>query len=47
MKIFINFLQIGSIHTDKLSNNEVNVDTCVEIGSEQVEKFHQTLPGQF
>ena len=39
--------EIVNIHTGKLSNKDVNVDKCVEIGSEQNEKFHQTLPEGF
>ena len=33
--------------TGKLSNKDVNVDKCFEIGSEQVENLHQTFPKLF
>ena len=36
-----------NIHTNKLSNKDVNVGKCIEISSEQVRKFHQTLPEGF
>ena len=39
--------EIVNIHTGKLSNKDINVDKCVEIGSEQVKKFHQTFPEGF
>ena len=39
--------EIVNIHTGKPSNKDINVDKCIEIGSEQVEKFHQTLPERF
>lgn len=39
--------KIVNIRTGKLSNEDVNVDKCVEIGSEQVKNFHQTLPESF
>ena len=30
--------EIVNVHTGKMSNNDINVDKCVEIGSEQVIK---------
>ena len=36
-----------NIHTGKLLNKDTNVDKCVEIGSEQVKEFYQTLPEGF
>lgn len=35
------------MHTSKLSKNDINVDKCIEISSEQVKQFHQTLPEGF
>lgn len=39
--------EIVNMHTSKLSKNDINVDKCIEISSEQVKQFHQTLPEGF
>lgn len=39
--------EIENMHTSKISNNDINVDKCIEISSEQVKQFHQTLPEGF
>ena len=39
--------EIVNMHTCKLSNKDINVDKCIEIGNEQVKKFNQTLPEGF
>ena len=39
--------EIVNIHTGKLSNKDVYVDKCGEIGSEQAKKCHQTWPEMF
>ena len=39
--------EIVTIRSGTLSKKDINVDKCVEIGSEQIEQYHQTLPEEF